>query len=358
MGAGTSNNRSSLTSRRRPSTGPPQATSSQGVKATNALPNYYQPSQQGLQPPAVRWDGTSVAAALTPRRLQARKNGIVRSSINSYRLDSGGPGGVKYLAEKKSVRQTFSGDACALHSPLSTASFFASVLTDTTTDDHDTTTNDHDHGHDATTDPRRKGNSAWQQTSARPNTTTQNNLVATAKQAAIRGNGLVDFNTPGGSTGSRPVVPGVHQRPSSASGLSTVQRSLIPHPSSTPRPQTVGARNASRPPFAPTYSSEGSRDVSRASRDASRASQGLTGAGGDTLACQLAIRGTESGGEFSTSCGEGQLEIRGTESGGDFSTSCGEEGARSAAGSSVGGRVSVSVVLPVLEKENDSRDDR
>lgn len=280
-------------------------------------------SRQGLQPPVVRWDGTRVAAALTPRGHQAKKNGTIPRSVNNCRLGTGGPGDVETLAEKQSVRRSFFDDACALqHSHLTTASFCASVATDATTDDRDATANNHVHDLDATADPERKGNNAWQQIAVESNTTTRINLAVTANPAAAGSNGPA-FNTPGEFTGSRTAGVGERRRPSSASRAS-VQDSSIPHLNITPRPQTVGAHNASqRPPVVPTPS-EGSRDIAAS-------------AGGDTLTGQL---------------------IRGTESGEDFSTSCGEEGARSGAGSSVGGRVSVSVVLPVLEKENDARDAR
>lgn len=267
----------------------------------------------------MRWDGT--AAAWTPGG-RAINNGAVRSSnINSshYRPSSKGSG-VKYV-EKQSARRV-SGDAASTtppqHSPLSSPSFFeSSIATGATTDDGDATTGDPQRG---------KGNNAWRQTTVESKTTTaRKHLVFTAaKKPTVDGNSLRApiANAPGfESTGSRPAVG--HRRPSSASG-SLIQGSLKHLNSSTStRPQTVGARSVSLTPFG-AVSSEGFRDV--------------TGAGGDAL--------TE----------DPLLIVRGTANGRDFSTSCGEESR--GPGSLVGGRVSVSVVLPVLEKENDARDER
>lgn len=311
------NQSSSLISRRRPSTGPPQAPS-RHLGKTHGRPNELPVSSKGPQP-VVRWDGTAVA--WTPGG-RAINNGAVRSSnINSShcRPSSTGPG-VKY-AEKQSSRRV-SGNAASTtpqHSPLSSPSFFASsIATDaTTTNDGDATTGDPQTG---------KGNDAWRQTTVESKATTaRKNLVNTvAKKPTADGNSLrapIANATGVESTGSRPAVG--HRRPSSASG-SLIQGSLTHLNSSTStRPHTVGGRSVSRTPFG-AASSEGFRDV--------------TSGGGDAL--------TE----------DRLLIIRGTASGGDFPTGCGEESR--GPGSLVGGRVSVSVVLPVLEKESDARDER
>ena len=308
LGVGTGNNRtsSSLTLRRRPSTGPPQAPSRHQGK-THARPIDIPVSSKGPQQ-VVRWDGT---AAASTSRGHATNTGAVRSiNSSSYHRPSSGP---RFkLAQKKSARVSGDATSTTLHSPLSSPSFFvSSLVTDSTATDNG----------DATTDPKRKGNNAWWQTNVESKAATPKNLVATTANPSADSNSLPGpTNGPASeSAGSRPAV--AIRRPSSASG-SSVQSSLIHDNSTSTRPKTVGARNASRTPFAPVPS-ERFRDV--------------TGAGDNTHA-------------------EGQRVIRGTESGGDFSTSCGEESR--GAGSSVGGRVSVSVVLPVLEKENDARDER
>ncbi|CAM9224439.1 unnamed protein product [Laminaria digitata] len=317
VGAGNNRTSGSVTSRRRPSTGPPQAPSRHQGK-THARPSYDLPASSKGSQPAVRWDGT--AAASTPRGHARNNGGAVRNTSGSYCRPSSGPPSAK-LAEKLSARQVFPGDARTsptLHSPLSSPSFFkSSVATETST------TTMHDGG-DAITDPqRRKGTS-----------TTRKNLVvaaaAAAKSTANGNNSLrAATNTPGGfkSASLHPAV--VRRRPSTASG-SSIHGSLDHVNGTSARPQTVGAiNNASWSPLA-HFSCEGFRDDT-----------GIDGVDGDGFA-------------------EGQLMIRGTESlgGGGVSTSCGEEEGRGGPGSSsVGGRVSVSVVLPVLEKENDARDE-
>lgn len=330
IGVGTG---SSLIPRRRPSTGgAPQAPS----RHQGARPNGLPVSSKGPQP-IVRWDGT--AADWTPRGHAINNNGAVR---NHCRPSSTGPG--VNLAEKQQPVRRVSGEATATatstallqHSPLSSPSFFASsIATDTTaTDDGDATTG----GGPQQQQRKRDENAYWRQTTVESKSTTakQKNLVVTAaNKPAVNGNNnslrAPSSNNASGSepTGSRPAAG--RRRPYSASG-SLIQGSSI-HPNSnssgsaSTRPQTVGAHSSvSRAPFSPV-SSEGFRDVA-------------TGAGGDALAE-----------------GDQLLVLRGTESGGDFSTSFGEEG-RAPGSSSVGGRVSVSVVLPVLEKENDARDER
>lgn len=324
---------SSLISRRRPSTGGAPQAPSRHQGETHARPNGLPESSKGPQP-IVRWDGT--AAEWTPRgHGHAINNGAVRN--NSSRPSSTGPG-VNLAEKQQSARRVVSGEATSTapllqHSPLSSPSFFASsIATETTaTDDGDATT-----GGGPQQQRKRNENAYWRQTTVESKSTTarQKNLVVTAanKLAVDGNNGLrapPGNNAPGSeSTGSRPAAG--RRRPYSASG-SLIQGSS-PHPNSSSgsastRPQTVGAHSSvSRAPFSPV-SSEGFRDAA-------------AGAGGDALAA-----------------GDQLLVLRGTESGGDFSTSFGEEG-RGPGSSSVGGRVSVSVVLPVLEKENDARDER
>lgn len=296
-------------SRGRPSTGAPLSSSRQRNKphrTGDSQPLFFRhiSSPELTTAPVRRWDGAASAAAAAATPQNSNNSALGATNRLCTTRSSGGrstdrPDGGVELAEKQSLDAT-------LHSSLSGPSFHASLLDDITAPDTET----------ATSQPQQID--SWQKTADDGETDDINTLAVPTTAAAVTGSHA--FNGAHGDAfiaNSRDQGSPLPRRPVSAK-LSPVEQisahTFTVRGDKIARPRTAGsARNP--------------------------ASTSGNGGGGGLRRGDMKVRNAP-------------LTRPRTARGGAASVASTEEGCE--AGSSLGGRVSVAVMLPLLEEAKDA----